>query len=107
MKGYVRKRGDAWQLAIYVGLDDRKRRQYIYETVTGTRRDAERRLAVLVVEVDGGRRGAPGASHDRVAGRDLVGDGRAGTLSDDPEGLPATARRVDPSGAWDNSCLAF
>ena len=59
MKGYVRKRGDAWQLAIYVGLDDRKRRQYIYETVTGTRRDAERRLAVLVVEVDGGRRNAP------------------------------------------------
>jgi hypothetical protein len=51
VKGYVRKRGDAWQLAIYVGLDDRKRRQYIYETVTGTRRDAERRLAVLVVEV--------------------------------------------------------
>ena len=30
VKGYVRKRGDAWQLAIYVGLDDRKRRQYIY-----------------------------------------------------------------------------
>jgi len=59
VKGYVRKRGDAWQLAIYVGLDDRKRRQYLYETVTGSRRDAARRLAVLVVEVDGGRRNAP------------------------------------------------
>ena len=32
MKGYVRTRGDARQLAIYVGLDNRKRRQYVYET---------------------------------------------------------------------------
>jgi integrase len=58
VKGYIRQRGDAWQLAVYAGTDDR-RRQYAYETVSGTRRQAERRLAELITEVDQGRRRAP------------------------------------------------
>lgn len=59
MKGYVRKRGDTWQLAVYLGIDDQKRRQYTYETVVGTKREAERRLAQVLTEVNAGRRNAP------------------------------------------------
>lgn len=56
MKGYLRKRGEnAWQLAVYLGKDDQGKKQYLYETVHGTKRDAQRRLAALVAEHDGRR----------------------------------------------------
>ncbi len=53
MKGHVRKRGDrSWLVAIYLGTDPAGKRQYHYETVPGTKRDAERRAAELVNEVN-------------------------------------------------------
>jgi hypothetical protein len=54
MKGHVRQRSKgSWEIAIDVGRDPAtgKRLQH-WETVRGTRRDAERRLAELVVEVE-------------------------------------------------------
>ena len=65
MRGSIRKRGSTWQLAVYVGYE-RGRSRYRYETVTGTRREAERRLTQLMADVDSGR----------------LGPSRAGTLED-------------------------
>jgi len=59
MRGHVRRRGSGWQLAVYVGVTTDGRRRYVYEAVRGTKRDAERRLAELISEVDSGRRSAP------------------------------------------------
>jgi hypothetical protein len=56
MRGSIRKRGSSWQLAVYVGYE-RGRSRYRYETVTGTRREAERRLTQLMADVDSGRLG--------------------------------------------------
>jgi Phage integrase, N-terminal SAM-like domain len=63
MRGYIRTRrgprGIAYQLAVYVGHDDDGRSRYLYETVNGPRREAERRLTELVGEVEV-ERGASG-----------------------------------------------
>jgi hypothetical protein len=50
-----------YQLAVYAGLDDRGRQRYRYETVRGSRRDAERRMAQLVSSASVGELGASGA----------------------------------------------
>jgi len=65
VRGSIRKRGSSWQLAVYVGYE-RGRSRYRYETVTGGRREAERRLTQLMADVDSGR----------------LGPSRAGTLED-------------------------
>jgi integrase len=54
--------GTTYQLAVFVGLDERGRRRYRYETVRGSRRDAERRLAELVTAVGLGEFGTHGAA---------------------------------------------
>jgi integrase len=54
--------GTTYQLAVFVGLDERGRRRYRYETVHGSRRDAERRLAELVTAVGLGELGTHGAT---------------------------------------------
>jgi hypothetical protein len=54
--------GTTYQLAVFVGLDERGRRRYRYETVHGSRRDAERRLAELVTAVGLGELGTHGAA---------------------------------------------
>jgi integrase len=58
MRGHIRTRrgpqGVSYQLAVYLGCDEAGRRRYQYETVTGPRREAERRLAELVSEVERG-----------------------------------------------------
>jgi hypothetical protein len=56
MRGSIRKRGSSWQLAVYVGYE-RGRSRYSYESVTGSRRDAERRLTQLMADVESGRLG--------------------------------------------------
>ena len=56
MRGHVQHRGsDAWRLKVFLGRDAAGKRRYIERTVHGSRRDAERDLARLVVEVDDGR----------------------------------------------------
>src|SRR5437660_75319 len=52
MAGSIQKRGAAsWRLRVHAGAG-----RYISETVRGTRKDAERRLSRLVVEVADGKR---------------------------------------------------
>ncbi|WP_041458806.1 hypothetical protein [Ammonifex degensii] len=63
MRGHVRRRGkDSWQLIVYLGKDENGKKLYRSQTVRGTRQDAERALAELLVRAHrgswGGRRGA-------------------------------------------------
>ena len=56
MRGHLQQRGDdAWRLKVYVGRSADGKRRYLERTVHGNRREAERELALLVVEVDEGR----------------------------------------------------
>jgi hypothetical protein len=61
MRGNIRARrgprGTSHQLTVYAGRDEQGRDRYVRETVRGPRRDADRRLAQLVADVDAGRRG--------------------------------------------------
>lgn len=60
MRGYIRKRPNgSWQLAVYVGRNGAGRKQYVYETVAGTKREAEARLASLVARAATGRLTVP------------------------------------------------
>ena len=65
MRGHIRvrrgPRGTSYQLSVYAGRDADGRDRYVRETVRGSRRDAERRLAQLVPSVGTGERGpSPG-----------------------------------------------
>jgi integrase len=61
MRGHVRvrqgSRGTTYQLVVFAGVDENGKRRYLRETVTGSRRDAEKRLAQLVTSVDAGQAG--------------------------------------------------
>ncbi len=61
MRGHIRirngARGASYQLVVYLGVGADGKQQYLYETVDGTRREAENRLAQLVADVNAGRRG--------------------------------------------------
>jgi integrase len=55
MRGHLRKRGDAWELRAYAGVDPiTKRQKYVTRTFRGGKREAEEALAKLVTEVSGG-----------------------------------------------------
>ena len=62
MRGYIRTRrgpaGTTYQLAVYVGLDEIGRRRYRYQSVRGSRREAERRLAEFVSAATSGEVGS-------------------------------------------------
>ena len=59
MRGHLQHRsGDSWRLKVYLGRSADGRKRYLERTVHGTRRDAERELSRLVVEVDDGRHAA-------------------------------------------------
>ena len=56
LRGPLQHRGgDAWRLKVYGGRSPDGRRRYLERTVRGSRREAERDLARLVVEADEGR----------------------------------------------------
>ncbi len=56
MRGHLQQRGrGTWRLKVFLGRSTDGRRRYVERTVRGTRREAERDLARLVVEVDEGR----------------------------------------------------
>ena len=61
MRGHIRvregPRGTTYQLVVFVGMGTGAKRKYVYETVEGSRRDAENRLAQLVTDVNAGRLG--------------------------------------------------
>lgn len=55
MTGHIRRRGaHSWELKIAIGRDANGKRQTRYESVKGTRKDAERRLTELLHQRDGG-----------------------------------------------------
>ena len=56
MRGHLRKRGDrSWAVVVDVGHDPRTgRRRQKWVSVRGTKRDAERRLAEIVRDLDAG-----------------------------------------------------
>ena len=56
MRGHVQQRSrDTWRLKVYVGRSADGKRRHLQRTVQGSRKEAERELARLVVEVDEGR----------------------------------------------------
>lgn len=59
MRGHIQQRGPrSWRIKAYLGRDAEGRKRYLQRTIAGTRRDAERELARLLVEVDEGRHAA-------------------------------------------------
>ncbi|MHB1536451.1 MAG: tyrosine-type recombinase/integrase [Acidimicrobiales bacterium] len=55
MKGHLRRRGSAWELRAYAGIDPLTGRQtYVTRTFRGGKREADEALARLVTEVSGG-----------------------------------------------------
>jgi integrase len=56
MRGHVVRRGDAWRVHVYVGRDEVTGKQrYLTRTVRGTKREAEKVCASLVVEASKGK----------------------------------------------------
>ncbi len=59
VRGHMRRRGDAWELRAYVGVDPVTGRQkYKTRTFRGGKREAEAELARFVTQVSGGGHGA-------------------------------------------------
>ena len=59
MRGHVQPRGSGtWRIKSYVGRDAAGRKRYLQRTIKGTKREAERELSRLVVEIDEGRHAA-------------------------------------------------
>ena len=64
MKGHLRRRGNAWELRAYVGIDPITNRQkYLTRTFRGGKREADEALARFTTEVSGGGHPSPGAVH--------------------------------------------
>jgi integrase len=56
MRGHLQERGnDAWRLKVYLGRSADGRKRYVEKSFHGGRREAERELARMVVDVDDGR----------------------------------------------------
>jgi integrase len=88
MRGHLRKRGEAWELRAYAGVDPlTKRQKYLTRTFRGGQRAAEEALARFVIEVSGGGY----AAQDTTVG-DLV---RQWLELSKPELSPTTARGYD------------
>ena len=52
MRGTIQQRGRSWRVRAYVGRDGTGTKRYVPRTLHGTRRDAEKELSRLLVEVD-------------------------------------------------------
>lgn len=65
MRGYLRKRGDNWQLTIWVGKKPDGKPLRHFETIRGSKADAQRRLRELLSEIDRNTYTAP--SHMTLA----------------------------------------
>ena len=56
VRGHLQNRGNnSWRLKVFLGRSPDGKRRYLERTVRGTKSDAERELARLVVEADEGR----------------------------------------------------
>ncbi len=56
MTGHIRKRGDAWELRVYVGVDAvTGKKRYATKSILGGKRDAERALVELAADAQRGK----------------------------------------------------
>ncbi len=56
MRGHIRKRGDAWELRVYVGVDAvTGKKRYATKSIRGGKRDAERALVELTADAQRGK----------------------------------------------------
>ena len=56
MRGFIRRRGDAWELRVFLGVDAvTGRKRYVNKTVRSGRREADRELNRLVAAAEAGR----------------------------------------------------
>ena len=56
MRGFIRRRGGAWELRVFLGVDAvTGRKRYVSKTVRGGRRELDRELNRLVVDAEAGR----------------------------------------------------
>lgn len=56
MQGNLQQRGQgSWRIRVFLGRDETGTKRYVERTVRGTKREAQRAMAHLVVEVDEGR----------------------------------------------------
>lgn len=54
-KGFIRPRGDAWELRVFLGTDPvTNKKRYASKTVLGAKRDAQRSLNEMLAEADKG-----------------------------------------------------
>lgn len=61
MRGFIKKRGNSWRVAVSLGRDPQTGKyQYLWETVKGTKREAEKRMAELIHQHDSGILNKPG-----------------------------------------------
>ena len=55
MRGFIRRRGEAWELRVYLGQDAvTGKKRYATKSVRGSRREADRVLARMVADADQG-----------------------------------------------------
>lgn len=55
MKGFIRRRGNGWELSVFLGNDVVTGKQrYAHRTVHGGKREAQRMLAEMISEADKG-----------------------------------------------------
>ena len=60
MRGYIRKKGESWQIQVYIGTKpDGKYRRH-FETIHGRKSDAQKRLNELLVSLEKGVYTPPG-----------------------------------------------
>ena len=60
MRGYIRKKGESWQIQVYIGTGpDGKYRRH-FETIHGRKSDAQKRLNELLVSLEKGIYAPPG-----------------------------------------------
>jgi integrase len=63
VQGNLQQRGpSSWRIRVFLGRDDTGKKRYLERTVRGTKREAQRVMARLVVEVDEGRHVAAAAT---------------------------------------------
>lgn len=75
MRGFIRRRGQSWELRVYLGRDPVSgRERYATRSMRGSRRDAERLLREMVAAAEAGVRAPCRGLTARPAGR---GDGLA------------------------------
>ena len=73
MRGFIRPRGDAWELRVYLGQDViTGKKRYACHTVRGSRREAERVLAKMVGDADRGGFARTGATTGELLERWLA-----------------------------------